>query len=238
MTAANPKLLVILLLGKQKISFVACFIQASVFVFLGAVAFLLLAVMSLDRYVAICRPLRYPTIMNLRTCFLPGHFLLVSGLQSHHWSGGESLPVIILCPHVIPHFCGPLPLTHLSYSDIRPVEMSTFVFASFILSKFLIKTVAAYSNIVVMMVHLPPPKGPQKAFPTYSSYLIVFLLTCSSCVFIYVKPKQKYRLDSNREAALMNTVVTLLLNPVIVTLRNKQVHQALKKTMCRMKIPG
>ena len=83
---------------------------------------------------------------------------------------------------------------------------------------------------------LPSAKERQKAFSTCSSHLIVLSLMYVSCVFIYVKPKQVNRLDSSKEAGPVNTVVTLMLNPVIYTLRNKQVHQALRKIMCRMKI--
>ncbi|KAB0407345.1 hypothetical protein E2I00_001309 [Balaenoptera physalus] len=83
---------------------------------------------------------------------------------------------------------------------------------------------------------LPSAKERQKAFSTCFSHLIVLSLMYISCVFIYVKPKQVKRLDSSKEAGPVNTVVTLMLNPVIYTLRNKQVHQALRKIMWRMKI--
>ncbi|XP_045727112.1 olfactory receptor 6E1-like [Mirounga angustirostris] len=235
-SAVIPKLLVILLLGKQTISFPACFIQAFVFVFLGAAGFLLIAVMSLDRYVAICNPLHYPTIMNLKTCFLlvTACFALAFPLITGLVVKVSQLP---FCgPHVIPHFfCDLGPLIHLSCSDTRSVEMLAFVLALFILLTSLIITIIAYSNIVITIKRLPSAKEQQKAFSTCSSHLIVLSLIYGSCVFIYVKPKQTNRLDSNREAALVNTVVTPLLNPVIYTLRNKQVHQALRETMCRMK---
>uniref|UniRef100_H0XJA8 G-protein coupled receptors family 1 profile domain-containing protein n=1 Tax=Otolemur garnettii TaxID=30611 RepID=H0XJA8_OTOGA len=187
-TTVIPKLLVIFLLGRQGIPFTACLTQAFSFLFLGATIFFLMTVMSLDRYLAICKPLYYPTIMNPRMCFLLitacltlGFFLMV-------------VPVIMLSqlsfcgPNVIPHFfCDFGTLTNLSCSDTRR----------------------------------------QKAFSTCSSHLIVLSLMYGSCIFIYVKPNQTDRLNSNREAALVNTVVTPLLNPVIYTLRNKQVHQVL-----------
>ena len=87
------------------------------------------------------------------------------------------------------------------------------------------------SNIAATIMHLPSAKEQQKAFSTYCSHLIVLSLMYGSSIFIYVKPKQVNRLDSNKEAALVNTVVTPLLNPVIYTLRNKQVHQALKNNV-------
>lgn len=91
-------------------------------------------------------------------------------------------------------------------------------------------------NIVITIIGLPSAKEQQKAFSTCSSHLIVLPLTYSSCVFIYVKQKQVNRLDCNKEAAPVNMVVTPLLNPVTYTLRNKQVHWALRKMMFRMKI--
>ncbi|XP_045883905.1 olfactory receptor 6C75-like [Meles meles] len=232
-----PKLLVIFLSGKQTISFPACFIQAFVFVFLGSTGSLLIAVMSLDRYVAICKPLHYPTIMNLKTCFLlvtacfALAFPLITGLVV------KVFQLSFCGPHVIPHFlCDLAPLIHLSCSDTRPTEMLAFVVALFILLTSLFITIIAYSNIVVTIIRLPSAKEKKKAFSTCSSHLIVLSLMYGSCVSIYVKPKQTNRLESNREAALVNTVVTPLLNPVIYTLRNKQVHQALREMMHRMKI--
>ncbi|XP_044092553.1 olfactory receptor 6C74-like [Neovison vison] len=237
-SAVIPKLLVIFLSGRQAISFPACFIQAFITVFLGATGFLLITVMSLDRYVAICKPLHYPTIMNLKTCFL-----LVTACFSLAFPFITGLVVKVsqlsFCgPHVIPHFfCDLGPLIHLSCSDTSSTEMLAFVLTSFILLTSFIITIIAYSNIVIMILRLPSVKEKQKAFSTCSSHLVVLFLMYGSCVFIYVKPKQTNRLDSNREAALVNTVVTPLLNPVIYTLRNKQVHRALRGMMWRMKIP-
>ncbi|XP_004417064.1 PREDICTED: olfactory receptor 6C74-like [Odobenus rosmarus divergens] len=236
-SAVISKLLVIFLLDRKIISFLDCFIQAFVPVFLGAAGFLLIAVMSLDRYLAICKPLHYPTIMNLKTCSLlvTAFFALASSLLTSPLVKASQLS---FCgPHVIPHFfCDLGPLIHLSCSDSRSVEMLAFVFALFIVLTSLIITIIAYSNIVVTIVRLPSAREKQKAFSTCSSHLIILSLMYGSCVFIYMKPKQRNRLDSNREAALVNMVVTPLLNPVIYTLRNKQVHQALRETICRMKI--
>ena len=100
----------------------------------------------------------------------------------------------------------------------------------------LIVTITACSNIVTTLIRLPSAKERQKAFSTCSSHLIVLSLMYGSCVFIYVKLKQVDGLDSNKEAALVNTVVTPVLNPVIYTLRNKQVHQALRDTLSRMRL--
>ena len=140
-------------------------------------------------------------------------------------------------PHVIPNFfCDLRPLTNLSCYDTRSIEMLAFDLALCVLLTPLITAIFAHSNIIVTIMHLPAAKERQKAFSTCSSHLIVLSLMYGSCVFIYVKPKQTNRLDSNREAALVNTVVTQPLNPVIYTLWNKQVHQAVKDALSRVRL--
>uniref|UniRef100_A0A8C9A3A9 G-protein coupled receptors family 1 profile domain-containing protein n=1 Tax=Prolemur simus TaxID=1328070 RepID=A0A8C9A3A9_PROSS len=232
-----PKLLVIFLLGRQTIPFTDCLTQAFFTLFLGATIFFLMAAMSFDRYLAICKPLHYPSIMNLRVCFLLLYFVL----YPLYWSVLKGFPAVSqlsFCgPNVIPHFfCDLGSLIHLSCSDTISTEMLAFGLTSFILFASLMITIIAYSNIIITIMGLPSAKERQKAFSTCSSHLIVLSLMYGSCVFIYVKPNQRDRLDSNREAALVNTVVTPLLNPVIYTLRNKQVHQALRDALSRVKL--
>ncbi|XP_050004272.1 LOW QUALITY PROTEIN: olfactory receptor 6C4-like [Alexandromys fortis] len=224
-----PQLLAIFLSGRQRISFGACFTQAFVFLFLGATGFFLLAVLSLDRYLAICKPLHYHTIMSPRMCVFLVTVCLVLGFLF------MAIPVVMLSrslycgPNVIPHFfCDFGPLANLSCSETRSIKMLFFNFALIVLFTSLLIAIFAYSNIVVTIVRLPSARERQRAFSTCSSHLIVLSLMFGSCIFIYIKPKQSSRLDTNREAALVNTVVTPLLNPVIYTLRNKQVHQALR----------
>ncbi|XP_002722580.3 olfactory receptor 6C74 [Oryctolagus cuniculus] len=235
-TTVIPKLLAIFLSGRQVISFAACFTQAFFFLILGATIFFLMAVLSLDRYLAICRPLRYSSIMSPRVCSLLVTACFTLGFLF------MVVPVIHLSqlsfcgPNVIPHFfCDFGPLAKLSCSDTKSVEMLFFDDAVLVLFISLLVTVIAYSNIVVTIVRLPSAKERQKAFSTCSSHLIVLSLMYGSCLFIYVKPKQTSRVDFNRQAALVNTVLTPVLNPVIYTLRNKQVHQALRGALCRGK---
>ncbi|XP_053438372.1 olfactory receptor 6C75-like [Nycticebus coucang] len=236
-TTVIPKLLVIFLLGREAIPFTACLTQAFSFLFLGATLFFLMAAMSLDRYLAICKPLHYPTIMNLRVCFFLVFFCYTLSFITLTGLIIEVSQLSFCGPNVIPHFfCDLGSLIHLSCSETRPVEMLAFGLTSFILFSTFVITVIAYSNIVVTILHLPSAKERQKAFSTCSSHLLVLSLMYGSCVFIYVKPNQTDRLDSNREAALVNTVVTPLLNPVIYTLRNKQVHQALRDAVYRLKL--
>ncbi|XP_069914475.1 olfactory receptor 6C75-like [Oryctolagus cuniculus] len=235
-TTVIPKLLAIFLSGRQVISFAACFMQTFFFFFLGSTAFFVMGVLSLDRYLAICRPLHYSSIMRPRVCsllvtacFTLGFVFAVAPIVR--------LSQLSFCgPNVIPHFfCDFGPLAKLSCSDSRSTETLFFSVAFVVVSIPLLVTIISYSNIVVTIVRLPSAKERQKAFSTCSSHLIVLSLMYSSCLFIYVKPKQTSRVDFNRQAALVNTVLTPVLNPVIYTLRNKQVHQALRGALCRGK---
>ncbi|CAO2606266.1 Olfactory receptor 6C2 [Lemmus lemmus] len=174
--------------------------------------------------------------MNPRMCIFLITVCLVLGCLF------MAIPVVMLSrsfycgPNVIPHFfCDFGPLANLSCSETRSIKMLFFNFALIVLFTSLLIAVFAYSNIIVTVVRLPSARERQRAFSTCSSHLIVLSLMFGSCIFIYIKPKQSSRLDTNREAALVNTVVTPLLNPVIYTLRNKQVHRALKDALSRVK---
>ncbi|XP_068927624.1 olfactory receptor 6C75-like [Petaurus breviceps papuanus] len=235
-TTVIPKLLAIFLSGMQTISFAACLTQSFFFLFLGSTCFFLLAVMSLDRYIAICNPLYYHSIMNMRVCFLLVlscyvlGFILIIGLIL-------MVSQLSFCGfNVIHHFfCDLGPLVHLSCSDTSTVESLSFLLSIVIILSSLTITVISYINIITTIANLPSAKEKQKAFSTCSSHLIVLFLTYGSCVFIYVKPKQADRIEANKEAALVNTVITPLLNPFIYTLRNKQFKKALRDALYRMK---
>lgn len=235
-TSVIPKLLTIFLSGRQTISFAACFTQAFFFLILGATIFFLMAVLSLDRYLAICKPLHYSSIMSPRVCFLLVTACFALGFLF------MLVPVVTLSrlsfcgPNVIPHFfCDFGPLAKLSCSETKPVETLFFSLAFLVIFTSFLLTIIAYSNIAVTIVRLPSAQERKKAFSTCSSHLIVLSLMYGSCFFIYIKPKQTSRVDFNRQAALVNTVLTPVLNPVIYTLRNKQVHQALRDALCRVK---
>uniref|UniRef100_A0A8C6QL99 Olfactory receptor family 6 subfamily D member 14 n=1 Tax=Nannospalax galili TaxID=1026970 RepID=A0A8C6QL99_NANGA len=217
----------------RTIHFIPCITQASAFLFLGSTIFFLMAMMSLDRYLAICKPLYYPT----RVCFLLAFFcyafsfILMTAVVL-------KLSSLSFCDsNVIPHFfCDLGSLIHLSCPNTKSLAIMAFGIALLVLFTSVITALFAYGNITVSVMHLPTAKDRKKAFSTCSSHLIVLSLMYGSCIFICVKPKQTSRLDPNREAALVNTVLTPLLNPVIYTLRNKQVHQALRDAVSRVKL--
>ncbi|XP_072495720.1 olfactory receptor 6E1-like [Notamacropus eugenii] len=236
-TSVIPKLLAIFLSGMQTISFAACLTQAFVFLSLGVSGFFLMAVMSMDRYMAICNPLHYHTIMTMRVCFLLILFCYSMGIVITTSVVVKVSQQSYCGPNIIKHFlCDLGPLTQLSCSDTRFVESLAFFLALFIILFSLVVTIICYIKITVTIMHLPSAKERQKAFSTCSSHLIVLFLMYGSCIFIYIKPNQDNKLDTNREAALMNTVVTPVLNPFIYTLRNKQFRLALRDVIYKIKL--
>ncbi|XP_051829955.1 olfactory receptor 49-like [Antechinus flavipes] len=236
-TSVIPKLLTIFLSGMQTISFAACLTQTFVFISLGVTGFFLIAVMSVDRYLAICNPLHYPSIMTMKICFLLILFCCSMGILVTTILVVKVSQLSFCGSNIIKHFlCDLGPLTQLSCSDTSFIESLAFFLALFIILSSLTVTMICYINITITILHLPSAKERQKAFSTCSSHLIVLSLIYGSCIFIYIKPNQANKLDTNREAALMNTVVTPVLNPFIYTLRNKQFKLALKDVIYKVKL--
>ncbi|XP_036592776.1 olfactory receptor 49-like [Trichosurus vulpecula] len=226
-----PKMLNNILTGNKTISFLGCFLQCFLYFFLGTTEFLLLAVMSFDRYVAICNPLRYATIMSKRVCVQ----LVLSS-----WVGGFLLIIVpssitfqqpFCGPNVINHFfCDNFPLLELVCADTSLVELIGFVVANISLLGTLSVTAPCYGHILYTILHIPSAKERQKAFSTCSSHIIVVSLFYGSCIFMYVRAgKGSEGENLNKVVALLITVVTPMLNPFIYTLRNKQVKLVIRE---------
>uniref|UniRef100_A0A4X2LNS7 G-protein coupled receptors family 1 profile domain-containing protein n=1 Tax=Vombatus ursinus TaxID=29139 RepID=A0A4X2LNS7_VOMUR len=193
-TSVIPKLQAIFLSSMQTISFAACLAQDFVFLFCGISAFFLMAVM----------------IMTMRVCFLLILFCCSMGVIVTTSVVVKVSQLSFCDPNIIKHFlCDLGPLTQLARSDTSFIDSLAFFLAVFMILSSVAVTIICYINITITIMHLPSAKECQKAFSTCSSHLIVLFLMYGSCIFIYIKPNQVNRLDTNREAALMSTVVTL-----------------------------
>ncbi|XP_073923028.1 olfactory receptor 6J1 [Castor canadensis] len=231
-----PKMLTNTVTGHRTISLAGCFLQVFLYFFLGTTEFFLLAVMSFDRYVAICKPLHYATIMSKRVCV---QLVLCS------WMTGLILilvPSFIIfqqpfCgPNVVNHFfCDNFPLLELICADTSLIELLSFIIANFSLLGTLAVTATCYSYILHTVLHIPSAKERRKAFSTCSSHIIVVSLFYGSCIFMYVRSgKSGQGKDQNKVVALFNTVVTPMFNPFIYTLRNKQVRQVFREQVSKL----
>ncbi|XP_060049449.1 olfactory receptor 6C4-like [Erinaceus europaeus] len=225
----TPRLLFSISTGNKSISFAGCLTQYFFAIFLGATEFYLLAAMSYDRYVAICKPLHYTTIMSSRVCvqlvlcsWLSGFLIIVS-------------PIILTsqldfcASNILNHYyCDTGPLLKISCSDTTFLELLDFFLAVVTLVVTLVLVIISYANIIRTILSIPSAQQRKKAFSTCSSHMIVISLSYGSCIFMYIKPSAKEGVAFNKGVAMLNTSVAPLLNPFIYTLRNKQVKQAFK----------
>ncbi|XP_036624281.1 olfactory receptor 2C3-like [Trichosurus vulpecula] len=231
-TSIVPQLLVNLWGPEKTISHAGCVVQFYISHWLGATECVLLAVMSYDRYVAICQPLHYTVIMNSWVCW---------GLASTAWLGGLSTSLLgstltvqlPLCGHNrIDHFFCEMPLImQLACVDtsLNEVEMyiASFIFVVLPLGLILV----SYSQISRAVLKIKSAVGRYKAFNTCSSHLVVVFLFYGSIIFMYLQPAKSSSHEQGKFVALFYTVVTPMLNPLIYTLRNKDVKGALKQLL-------
>nr|XP_004650004.2 olfactory receptor 2AP1 [Jaculus jaculus] len=230
-----PRVLISITTGNKSISFAGCFTQYFFFIFLGATEFYLLAAMSYDRYVAICKPLHYMAIMSNRAC---------TQLVLCSWLAGLMViipPITLMSQQdfcasnrLNHYFCDFEPLRAASCSDTGLIEKVVFLVASVTLVVTLLLVILSYTFIIRTILKLPSAQQRTKAFSTCSSHMIVISLSYGSCFFIYIKPSTKEGGTFNKQVALLFTSIAPLLNPFIYTLRNQQVKQAFKDTVKKL----
>uniref|UniRef100_A0A8D1IPS3 Olfactory receptor n=1 Tax=Sus scrofa TaxID=9823 RepID=A0A8D1IPS3_PIG len=234
-TVCIPRYLISILTGDKKISYNGCITQLFFFLLLGVTEFYLLAAMSYDRYVAICKPLHYPVIMNSRVC----HQLVLSS-----WVAGFliifpplalGLQLDFCASKIIDHFlCDSSPVLQLSCTDTSFIELMAFVLAVVTLVVTLLLVVLSYTYIIKTILKFPSAQQRTKAFSTCSSHMVVVSITYGGCIFMYMKPSAKERVALTKGVALLNTSIAPLLNPFIYTLRNQQVKDALKDVLQKL----
>ncbi|XP_076975767.1 olfactory receptor 8H1-like [Tamandua tetradactyla] len=231
-TVIIPKTLENLLTSNKYISFMGCFTQMYFFAFLGISEFFFLSSMAYDRYVAICKPLQYPIIMSKKLC---STLIAVSYLIG----GTESLAIVLYINSL--HFCNSNVISHF-YCDITPVlalsctetlntEIMIIIFASFNVMSSLITILVSYGSILSTILKINSTSGKYKTFSTCASHLLGVSIFYGTTVFIYLKPKQSYSLGKDQVASVFYTMVIPMLNPLIYSLRNKEVKNALIRVL-------
>nr|XP_036867651.1 olfactory receptor 10AG1-like [Manis javanica] len=227
-----PRMLMNLWTQRRMISLVACATQMCFMHMLGATECLLLAVMAYDRYVAICNPLHYPLVMNHKVCVQ-----LVVG----SWISGIPVQIGQTCQIFSLHFCGSHLINHF-FCDIPPVlslacgdtflnEMMVYTVAVlFVMVPFLLILIS-YTKIISTILKLPSATSRAKAFSTCSSHLMVVVLFYGSATITYLRPKTSHSAGTGKVLSLFYTIVTPMFNPMIYSLRNKDVTMALRKLL-------
>ncbi|XP_059577357.1 olfactory receptor 5AP2-like [Alligator mississippiensis] len=227
-----PKTLVNLLAATKAISFTGCVTQFFFHSVCINTEVLILAVMAYDRFIAICKPLLYTLIMSRKACFwlVIGSYSCACAYAIAHTSSLFSMP---FCgPNVINHFfCDIPPLQKLSCSHTHFHAMVHFVFASVaILSTVLIISVS-YLCIIFAILRIRSAKGRHKAFSTCASHLTTVSMLYGTLLFMYVRPTSSKSADQDKLLAVFYTLVIPMVNPLIYSLRNKEVKDALKKIL-------
>uniref|UniRef100_A0A452I5I5 Olfactory receptor n=1 Tax=Gopherus agassizii TaxID=38772 RepID=A0A452I5I5_9SAUR len=226
-----PKMLKNLLQEKKIISFDGCMAQLFAFTLSSGTELVLLTAMSYDRYVAICHPLRYVNLMSKDICI---------SLAAGVWAVGtiNSLVHTLLMlrldfcgPNLIQHFfCEIPPVLALSCSSTYLNEIMIFMADIFLaMVNFLLTT--SYSFIIIIILKIQSSKGKKRAFSACSSHLLVVTLYYSTTIYTYIQPTSSYSLDKNKMVAIMYTLVTLTMNPVIYSMRNEEVKVAIRKIL-------
>ncbi|XP_066486503.1 olfactory receptor 10AG1-like [Tiliqua scincoides] len=231
-TAIVPKMLVSLISENKRISLWGCATQMYFFTLFGISECCLLAAMAYDRYVAICNPLRYSLVMNRGVC---------AQLSVASWTVGVTVGLgqtnyvfsLTYCgPNRINHFfCDIPPLLTLACGDTSMNVVAVYMVAVLFITAPFLLILTSYIYIITSILRMPSAEGRRKAFSTCSSHLIVVSLFYGSGIITYLRPKSSYSAESDKLLALFYTVVTSMLNPIIYSLRNKEVKVALKRTL-------
>ncbi|EHB03203.1 Olfactory receptor 491 [Heterocephalus glaber] len=212
-----------------------CEAQLCSVVTFGTAECFLLAAMAYDRYVAICSPLLYSTHMSPGVCTLLVGASYLGGCVNA-WTFTSCLLSLSFCgPNKIDHFfCDFSPLLKLSCSDISVIEIIPSISSGSIIMVTVFVIVLSYMYILITILKMHSTEGRHKAFSTCTSHLTAVTLYYGTITFIYVLPKSSYSTNQNRVVSLFYTVVIPMLNPLIYSLRNRDVKEALWKTVIKV----
>ncbi|KAM4641703.1 olfactory receptor 5V1-like [Discoglossus pictus] len=235
-TVTLHKILISYISGDKTISILGCMIQSYIFGTLICNELLIMTAMSYDRYVAICNPLRYHMVMSHRFCSL---------LATTCWMLGflEIAPHVVLISsfsftnsNEINHFlCDILPLLKLTCSDTTLLQLALFLTVLFHVSFCFSLTFVPYVFIITTILKICSSTGRRKAFYTCSSHLTVITLLYITLICQYLKPTSENSLEYDKLFSLFNTSAVPVLNPLIYSLKNKDVKSALQRRLSRKK---
>ena len=229
-TTVGPKMLVNFIEDQNIISYYFCAMQLAFFLVFIVSEIFILSAMSYDRYVAICNPLLYPVIMSQRVCWV---LVAIPCVYSTFVSLLVTVKLFNLsfCGYrVISHFyCDSLPLLPLLCSNTHEVEMIILILAGFDLILSLLIVLVSYLLILVSILRMSSAEGRHKAFSTCGSHLTVAIVFYGTLLFMYVQPESSHSFDTDKVASIFYTLIIPMLNPLIYSLRNKDVKCALHR---------
>ncbi|KAM6218611.1 olfactory receptor 2A12-like [Rhynchocyon petersi] len=231
-TTTMPQMLVHLLINSKTISFAGCWLQMYVFGSLSLTECIFFVVMAYDRYVAICYPLHYTIILSWGMCrrLAGGTWACGSFFSLIHTFFTMRLPY---CgPNIVNHyFCESPSVRSLACMDTHLIEMIDFVMSVFVDVTPLFIILASYIRISLAIFKIKATSGRLKAFSTCASHLTAVMLFYVPAIYIYLRPNSSYSPERDKQVSLFYNVFTALLNPVVYSLRNKDIKGAFLKVM-------
>ncbi|XP_040267013.1 olfactory receptor 5AS1-like [Bufo bufo] len=236
-SAIVPKILINTLAEDKSISLLGCALQMYFSLALGATECIILAVMAYDRFAAICRPLHYNTIMNMRLCIT----LAIGSWTACFINSAFHVFITFQLPycksHLISHFfCEIPPFLQISCRDTTLNEIAMYVSAGIVVTMSFFLTLISYIHIIATIFKIQSSQGRQKAFSTCASHLTVVTLYYGTIMFMYLRPRSAYFPETDKTISVLYTVVTPMLNPFIYSVRNKDVKCTIKKVSIKKKI--
>ncbi|OCU01574.1 olfactory receptor 5V1 [Xenopus laevis] len=229
-TTTMPKMLQVLFLERKSVSYIGCLTQMYFFLAFVGTECILLGIMSYDRFLAICSPLKYYIIMDRKLCFYLAGFSWLSGLVNSVVHTVFTFRLDFCNSNKINYFyCDIPPLLSLSCEDTSVNQVLLLSIGVFIgWTPFFFITVS-YIYIIVTVMKIRSTEGQKKAFSTCASHLTVVVLYFGSAIFNYVRPISSYSLGKDRIISVMYSVVTPMLNPLIYTFKNQEVKKAMER---------
>ncbi|XP_036621365.1 olfactory receptor 5AK2-like [Trichosurus vulpecula] len=228
-SAITPKMLLNFLVSNKSISFSGCVLQLEVYGTFAVTECYLLAAMAIDRYVAICKPLRYPMIMSRRACIqlVAGSYCMGSVTVSTQVAFLFSLS---FCnSNIINHFfCDAPPILALSCSSVNINVMMLILISGLTLSTTMMVVFFSYTHILSAILKMHSATGRYKAFSTCASHLTAVTILYGTLLYMYLQPSSSESQENNKVASVFYGIMIPLLNPLIYSLRNKAVKEAAK----------
>lgn len=234
-TSAVPLIMANSLQNFPTISYTSCFAQLTIRAFLALAECFLLAIMAYDRFVAISNPLRYNLIMSSRVCILMALLAWMTAFLL------TVMPILLFpvsfCGHnSVNHFsCEAQAIFKLLCSNTVFIEIMMMVCAVISMPVPLIFILVSYLCILRAVLRIHPTEARLKAFSTCGSHLVVVTIYFGTLIYIYVRPQTKNSQDGDKIVSILYAAVTPMLNPLIYTLRNKDVKAALRRVTCGAK---
>ncbi|XP_061444961.1 olfactory receptor 5V1-like [Rhineura floridana] len=227
-TATVPKMLENLLSENNTISFAGCVLQLYFLIALAGTEVLLLAAMAYDRFVAICNPLRYTVIMSMKVCLQMAAGTWIAGFLHSllHTVMTFTLP-FCKSNRVNQYYCDIPPVRALSCASTYMAEMVVLIVGGILGVGAFLVSLFSYIQIISTVLRIRSTEGKRKAFSTCASHLMVVCLFYGTIIFTYIRPSSSHHPDQDRLVSMLYGVITPMLNPLIYTLRNKEVKGAL-----------